>query len=100
PASARDKDLSDKLKAEKSGILNWLVDGVLAWMAGGLVAPAAVRQAIADYRLSGNNLAEWIGECVEFDRDAVALSSELYGSYKGWCDDNGVDRPMTQASFG
>ncbi len=101
PVGSRDKELPDKLKAEKSGILNWLVEGVLAWLAGGLVAPAAVRQAIEDYRLGGNPFGEWFADRLDrSDPSCRTRAGELYADYKAFCDENGHDRPMSTTAFG
>ena len=36
----RDEQLPEKLKAEWPGILQWAIEGCLAWQQGGLCAPA------------------------------------------------------------
>ncbi len=95
-----DLDLPEKLKGERSGILNWLVEGVLSWMAEGLVTPEPVLAAIDDYRRGSNPFSEWLADRVELNAEAKILASELYADYKSWCEDNGHDRPMTQTTFG
>jgi P4 family phage/plasmid primase-like protien len=59
------KDMPEKLKAEYSGILAWMVRGCLDWQKNGLGAPEAVASATRTYRdeqdLMGDFLAD---ECV------------------------------------
>jgi len=45
-----DKLLPEKLRAERSGILNWLLEGALEWFERGLEPPGVVLEAIQDYR--------------------------------------------------
>ena len=100
PEAERDLELPEKLRLEKSGILNWLVGGVLDWLANGLDIPEPVAQAIEDYRRGSNPFAEWLNDRVIIEPEARVLASEFYGDYKAWCDDNGHERPMGQTSFG
>ena len=43
PAEEQDKQLLDRLKAEASGVLHWLVEGCLEWQREGLSPPTTVR---------------------------------------------------------
>jgi putative DNA primase/helicase len=49
PPGERDKDLPTKLDAECPGILQWMIDGCLAWQRIGLAAPAVVTDATKAY---------------------------------------------------
>ena len=46
PEDERDERLTEKLRAEWPGILQWMIDGCLDWQADGLRPPEAVREAI------------------------------------------------------
>ena len=50
PEKKQDKHLEEKLKAEASGILNWLLEGVRRWRKEGLKAPEVVLSATNEYR--------------------------------------------------
>jgi putative DNA primase/helicase len=91
--------LADKLRAELPGILNWALLGVSDWSAKGLADPAEVTAATADYRLEMDVLGAWLGECCIVGPTCRAKSSDLYASYKTWCERNG-ERPLNQRSFG
>ena len=49
PKQDRDAQLTEKLKAEWSGILAWMIEGCLAWQRYGLNSPIAVREATEQY---------------------------------------------------
>lgn len=101
PEARIDQALPRKLKAERSGILTWLVEGVLAWMDQGLRGePASVREAVEDYRKGSNPFAQWMDARVIRDAAARVRASDLYNDYKAWCEENGHDRPMSQRAFG
>lgn len=95
-----DLDLPDKLKAEKAGILNWLVEGIIHWLCHGLKNPEPVEAALEDYRRGANPFAEWLADRVILDKGARVTASELYADYKRWMEDQGHDRPMSQTTFG
>ncbi len=102
--SKPDKRIHDRLMAEGPGVLNWAIEGMLAWLeAGALVQPEAVAEAVEDYRRAANPFGEWMAERVDTrDRNALTLSADLYGDYKQWCEDNSVgDRDvMSSTAFG
>jgi len=60
-----DKELPEKLKAETTGILAWLVDGFTAWCnERTLTDPAAVQQATACYRTDEDAVQHFIDACI------------------------------------
>src|SRR5260370_11951196 len=60
PKPERDRQLTEKLQEEWSGILLWMIDGCIAWQNEGLNAPAVVRQATADYLASEDAIGRWL----------------------------------------
>lgn len=84
PAAERDPYLRDRLKAEWSGILQWLVDGCLAWQREGLSPPLAVLEATAAYLEAEDALSVWIEECCTRDPSAWATATALFASWKTW----------------
>ncbi|MFA7486746.1 MAG: phage/plasmid primase, P4 family [Lysobacteraceae bacterium] len=98
PPEQRDKDLTEKLKAEGPGILNWALAGCRAWSGQGLHPPPLVQAATDEYRTEMDVLRAWIEEyCIEGAGDETA--SALYGSYKDWARDN-TGWVMSQTQFG
>jgi putative DNA primase/helicase len=68
PESERDESLGDKLfDEERSGILNWMIDGLLDYLEGGLQEPAKVVQATEDYRKDSDPLGDFLATGCEID---------------------------------
>lgn len=99
-----DKRILERLMGERSGILNWALQGMLAWLeAGELVAPQPVVDAVEDYRRAANPFGEWFHERVDTrDPNILTLAGELFDDYKEWCELQGVgDRDLLNStSFG
>jgi len=78
----QDKGLREALKAEASGILQWMIDGCVMWQREGLNPPEIVRTTTADY-LEGEDLeAQWLDECCVKDAGATTALSDLFTQ---WC---------------
>jgi putative DNA primase/helicase len=94
-----DPDLPQKLRAEASGILAWLVRGCLDWQRIGLNPPEAVLAATRDYQAEEDILGHFIDDrCILGDSIEVK-SSALYKAYVAWCDENG-HKPISGTRFG
>jgi putative DNA primase/helicase len=89
PVEERDYELREKLKAEWSGILQWVIEGCLAWQRIGLAPPAIVRMATDTYLANEDAIAAWIADECEHDPSGWEMTSRLYSSWKGWADRSG-----------
>ena len=87
-----DTGLFDGLKAEKSGILNWLLEGAVRWMNEGLDPPEEVQRLTMQYRASKNSAIAFFGDCMQpcEDADNIAIS-HAYSHYRQWCDTGGIE---------
>jgi putative DNA primase/helicase len=84
--------------ANKSAILNWLVDGYRLMLKVGLNVPPRVEAAIAAYRSEADVFGSFLAECT-VGRDGYRLpTSELYAQYAIWAKDNGY-RPLNSKNF-
>ena len=63
PKEKVDKRLEYKLKAEYTGILNWIVQGAIMWQQEGLEDPEAVSKVIETYRAEMDPLDAFLEEC-------------------------------------
>lgn len=99
PDHAQDRHLDDKLAAEAPGILRWALEGCARWRADGLVEPAAVLAATADYRADMDVLGEFISDCCLLVDGVSARAADLYMQYQRWAEGMG-ERPLTQRRFG
>ncbi len=99
PEHEQDKTLPEKLRAELPGVLNWLLDGCLAWQREGLGVPPEVASATASYRSEMDSLAQFFDDACVTDPKAWVMSADLYKEYRDWCEANG-EQPLTQTKLG
>jgi phage/plasmid-associated DNA primase len=100
PEAGRDPQLQEKLRADASGALNWVVAGCLAWQHERLGQSAKIRAATCAYREESDRLAPFLGErCSTSDPDAVARRSVLFAAYVAWATAQGERRPMPERVF-
>lgn len=87
PPEQRDKKLTEKLIAENSGILNWLIKGYAMWKKEGLEEPDAVRQANEEYRMDMDAVGTFVTDCFEIDASLKwrLHTKILYETYMKWC---------------
>jgi putative DNA primase/helicase len=95
----RDKSLPGRLKAEAPGILNWLIQGCLAWQERGLDPPDKVKGATAEYQAAEDIIAQFKEACCETGPDFWEATSDLYQKYKNWTESNGI-KAMSGTAFG
>jgi putative DNA primase/helicase len=95
----RDPLLMERLKAEASGILAWLVKGCLEWQRIGLKPPKKVLMATAQYHEEEDILGHFLNECVQPDPNGKILARAFYLAYKSWCEEYG-HTPTNDIDFG
>jgi putative DNA primase/helicase len=94
-----DKGLPEKLRAERPGILAWLVAGCLEWQAEGLRVPEKVKAATAEYRDAQDVLAAFLADCCLTGPNYSARATPLYEGYCRWAKSNN-ERELSQRRFG
>lgn len=96
----RDPQLAEKLKAEAPHILAWMVQGCTEWIKYGLGdTPQAICCATEEYRQDQDIIGEWIAECCIQSPRCETSASDLYDSYRQWCERNG-QRPSSSRVLG
>lgn len=90
-----DFDLEAKLKAELPAILRWALDGCLDWQANGLIRPAVVTDATAEYFSEQDTVSQWVSECCDMGgRNLSETTATLFKSWTKYAEDNG-EKPRT-----
>jgi putative DNA primase/helicase len=89
PASGRDLRLSEKLRQEWGGILQWMIAGCLAWQSDGLQAPKVVTDATKKYFASEDVFARWIEDRCELQAALWTPGAVLFDDWRQWAGENG-----------
>ena len=89
PPEERDTELGEKLKAERPAILQWMIEGCLAWQKQGLAPPETVTAATEAYLEAQDTFSAWLDECCERDPNAWERSTILFSSWKTWAEQSG-----------
>lgn len=95
----RDARLPAKLRTEAPGILAWLVEGAAKWHESGLMIPASVRDASADYMAAHDDVALWLDECCDCGPGYAEAARDLYASFRLWKQARGEHAP-SQTTWG
>lgn len=100
PMDKRDLKIEEKLQAEGSGILNWMIEGLKAFYKNGsqLVFPSKVQLATEEYRIESDIIGSFIGDCCIIDTDAKEYRSNILAAYYDWCKENG-ETPVSSKEF-
>jgi putative DNA primase/helicase len=87
PKSAIEKNFRERhLMPEMAGILNWAIEGTLAYLNEGLNPPAIVQSATDEYRHDMDVVGQWIEERCVCEPSASIPSGVAYGDYLAWAD--------------
>ena len=94
----KDVTLGDKLKAEASGVLNWLLSGLRQWQQSGLNPPEKVKLAVADYRQDADKLGDFLDKYCVIHTSAMIPVAELYKAYQSHCEEV-KEQPLSRPRF-
>lgn len=97
-----DLKLRDKLKAERSGILNWFLDGLIMYARTGIgFEPTALRDSRNELTREIDNRSDWLDEMLQTgaiveiaeDEDVPASSclkaGDAFAAYRYWAQERG-----------
>lgn len=97
-APVRDEALGEKLRAEASGILAWMMRGCLEWRRDGLGMPGAM-QAEVDSLFEGMDvLLDFIEAECELHPRLEVETGELWRAYLEWCERTKTKQAFKRAS--
>ncbi len=91
PKDAVDPLLPRKLWEERSGILNWLIEGALDFLNGGLREPAEVLEATAEFRDDSDPVRTFLIDACEVTGDSAdfILARDLIDAFRFYQRDQG-----------
>lgn len=76
PEGERDEKLGDRLFEEEApGILNWMIQGLIDYLEGGLQEPAKVTEATEEYRKDSDPIGDFLATACEVDGGTDFLAS-------------------------
>ena len=99
PLQERDPTLPAKLREELPGILNWAIDGCLAWQREGLPETANVSAATRQYRADSDLIGRFIEDVCDTADTYRCTSAELHQAYATWATATG-EKPVSQNTLG
>lgn len=88
------QELDDILWQERSGILNWLVQGVMDYLEGGLQEPPEVLAATDSYRKDSDPIGTFLADATEvtgYESDFMS-AKELIAAFNFWIEERGETR--------
>lgn len=85
----RDTHLTDKLLAERDGILAWALEGCMKWQALGLQKPQLVAEATQEYFEAEDALGAWMTERCKLGPLERSLTATLFNDWKQWAEASG-----------
>ena len=96
-----DTELTNKLKAELSGVLNWAIRGYRALKADGhFIQPKSSYGAIDDIETLGAPVKAFIRDQCEVGAGRRIVVDTLYQRWREWCIEEGRKDPGTKEWFG
>lgn len=91
----RDTQLSDKLAAESSGILNYLLIALSAvYERGSLTEPPSARMAVDGWRRDADQVSSFIDDECVLEAGACIESKDLYQVYVAWAKESGIKKTL------
>lgn len=84
---SQDKQLKEKLWAERDGIFAWLVEGARKYLEAGKLPkiPAVCAEAVSEYRHANDFLSRFIAECTVKEAGATAGVAATHARHVAWC---------------
>ncbi|WP_282169071.1 phage/plasmid primase, P4 family [Ruegeria atlantica] len=99
PEEERVPDLDSQIIGEElPGVLNWAIDGCVAWQRKGLKIPASIKAFSNLYRNETDVIGQWEAQHCKRVASAVTGVGDLYASYRLFCLEDGLS-PMSKNQF-
>ena len=93
-------EVMDEFKAERSGILNWLLSGLVDYLNNGLAIPDIIKSDTADYRAEQDIVQAFLDACITFSEpDDRIQAKDMFDEFDCYLELNGHNR-WTANTFG
>ena len=101
PEDEIDRTLPDKLQFEKSGILNWLLEGTCAYLEAGLLPPEEVKAATREFREESDIVGGFVQAALTVTRNEADMiaAGVMYNAFVVYCQKQGIP-PLNGHTFG
>ncbi|MGH9426042.1 MAG: DNA primase family protein, partial [Terriglobia bacterium] len=99
PSDLRDPSLGEKLKAEASGILNFLIEGARMHFRNEIREPSAVRHATQTYLRDQDTVASFLEASTIEAFGATVGKGALYDAYANYCAEEAM-QAVSKGEFG
>ncbi|MBU2734105.1 hypothetical protein HF641_15530 [Acidithiobacillus ferridurans] len=95
-----DTKLDAKLRAEIPGVLNLVLEALAGvYERGRVTIPQSSLDAAKSWRVSSDQVLQFLDEAVTHDPQAITPSSDLYMAYQAWADSAGIYRKLNRKNF-
>lgn len=95
-----DTRLDAKLRAETSGVLNLLLESLAGvYERGRVTIPPSSTEAAKSWRVSSDQVLQFLDEAVTHDPQAITPSNDMYLTYQTWADSAGIYRKLNRKNF-
>lgn len=97
PEDKQDKQLTNKLKKELQGILNFAIAGMKRlYHNGKFTSPRACQDMLQEFKATSSPLTVFVNEVAVIDRAKRYSRASFIKKYKDWCFENGYKSMSTQ----
>jgi putative DNA primase/helicase len=96
-----DPSLTDRLLAERPGILLWAIQGWQRLQARGyFIQPDSCKEMIGELNDLASPVGEFVREKCQVGPEYQVERSALFNDWKQWCEEQGRDHPGDSSTFG
>jgi len=96
-----DTTLTERLMAERPGILNWAIEGWHALKrAGRLQQPASSAETVKLIERGSSQILAFVEDCCELAAGVREFKDDLYGCFVAWARDQGIAHTPMKEQFG
>ena len=94
-----DRELSETLNRESSGILRAMVKGCLRWQEQGFPTVKSVAALVAEYKEANDHIGIWLAEEMAYEKDHRMRMSTCFSMYNNWAERMGIRKYLRVNEF-